>query len=98
MLFILRVINLLPFFNLVFLLLKDIKSAGRVLQRKYLALVIGIPRHSKGLISAPLAKVGILWHLELGHTIYYTVSKCCNMEIFYCKVSLGFAYLVLTLR
>ncbi|XP_020102939.1 RNA pseudouridine synthase 4, mitochondrial-like isoform X6 [Ananas comosus] len=35
----------------------DIKSASRVLQRKYLALVIGIPRHSKGLISAPLAKV-----------------------------------------
>uniref|UniRef100_J3LQB7 Pseudouridine synthase RsuA/RluA-like domain-containing protein n=1 Tax=Oryza brachyantha TaxID=4533 RepID=J3LQB7_ORYBR len=28
-----------------------------VLQRKYLALVIGTPRHPKGLLSAPLAKV-----------------------------------------
>ncbi|KQJ86875.1 hypothetical protein BRADI_4g08187v3 [Brachypodium distachyon] len=29
----------------------------QVLQRKYVALVIGTPRHSKGLLSAPLAKV-----------------------------------------
>ncbi|RCV05810.1 hypothetical protein SETIT_1G112600v2 [Setaria italica] len=29
----------------------------QVLQRKYVALVIGRPRHSKGLLSAPLAKI-----------------------------------------
>ncbi|XP_072970326.1 RNA pseudouridine synthase 4, mitochondrial-like isoform X1 [Typha angustifolia] len=32
-------------------------GAPRVLQRKYLALVFGIPKHLKGLISAPLAKI-----------------------------------------
>ncbi|KAF0929259.1 hypothetical protein E2562_018780, partial [Oryza meyeriana var. granulata] len=31
----------------------------QVLQRKYVALVIGTPRHSKGLLSAPLAKVPV---------------------------------------
>lgn len=35
----------------------DIDNAGRVLQRKYWALVIGSPRRPKGLISAPLGKV-----------------------------------------
>ncbi|URD96632.1 RNA pseudouridylate synthase [Musa troglodytarum] len=35
----------------------DINVTQRPLQRKYLALVIGTPRHSKGLISAPLAKI-----------------------------------------
>ncbi|XP_026655976.1 RNA pseudouridine synthase 4, mitochondrial isoform X3 [Phoenix dactylifera] len=35
----------------------DIKTTRRTLQRKYLALVIGTPKHSKGLISAPLAKI-----------------------------------------
>ncbi|VAI30637.1 unnamed protein product [Triticum turgidum subsp. durum] len=30
----------------------------QVLQRKYVALVMGTPRHPKGLLSAPLAKVG----------------------------------------
>ncbi|XP_026655977.1 RNA pseudouridine synthase 4, mitochondrial isoform X4 [Phoenix dactylifera] len=32
-------------------------TTRRTLQRKYLALVIGTPKHSKGLISAPLAKI-----------------------------------------
>ncbi|KAF0921304.1 hypothetical protein E2562_003106 [Oryza meyeriana var. granulata] len=31
----------------------------QVLQRKYVALVIGTPRHPKGLLSAPLAKVPV---------------------------------------
>lgn len=35
----------------------DIETIHRVLQRKYWALVIGVPRNSRGLISAPLAKV-----------------------------------------
>ncbi|KQJ86877.1 hypothetical protein BRADI_4g08187v3 [Brachypodium distachyon] len=34
-----------------------VKGTQQVLQRKYVALVIGTPRHSKGLLSAPLAKV-----------------------------------------
>ncbi|WOL17473.1 RNA pseudouridine synthase 4, mitochondrial [Canna indica] len=35
----------------------DINDTQRPLQRKYLALVLGTPRHSRGLISAPLAKI-----------------------------------------
>ncbi|GJN40259.1 hypothetical protein PR202_gb29447 [Eleusine coracana subsp. coracana] len=36
----------------------------QVLQRKYVALVLGAPRHPRGLLSAPLAKVWYTW-LEL---------------------------------
>ncbi|KAJ3693308.1 hypothetical protein LUZ60_008788 [Juncus effusus] len=32
-------------------------SGSRILQRKYIALVIGVPKRTKGLISIPLAKV-----------------------------------------
>ncbi|KAF3435477.1 hypothetical protein FNV43_RR22566 [Rhamnella rubrinervis] len=35
----------------------DIDNDKRILQRRYWALVIGTPRHRKGLISAPLGKV-----------------------------------------
>jgi hypothetical protein len=34
-----------------------VKGTQQVLQRKYVALVMGRPRHPKGLLSAPLAKV-----------------------------------------
>ncbi|RLN35670.1 RNA pseudouridine synthase 4, mitochondrial-like [Panicum miliaceum] len=34
----------------------------QVLQRKYVALVMGRPRHPKGLLSAPLAKTGVACH------------------------------------
>ncbi|KAF9675859.1 hypothetical protein SADUNF_Sadunf09G0077300 [Salix dunnii] len=37
--------------------LKDVGNKRRILQRKYWALVIGSPRHLKGLISVPLGKV-----------------------------------------
>jgi hypothetical protein len=35
----------------------SVKGTQQVLQRKYVALVMGTPRHPKGLLSAPLAKV-----------------------------------------
>ncbi|KAH7575322.1 hypothetical protein ACOSQ2_005442 [Xanthoceras sorbifolium] len=35
----------------------DLDNEKRILQRRYWALVIGSPRHPKGLISAPLGKV-----------------------------------------
>ncbi|KAJ4841952.1 hypothetical protein Tsubulata_025671 [Turnera subulata] len=35
----------------------DVLGKKRILQRKYLALVLGRPRHPKGLVSAPLGKM-----------------------------------------
>ncbi|KAG1327159.1 putative RNA pseudouridine synthase 4, mitochondrial-like [Cocos nucifera] len=49
----------------------DIKTTCRALQRKYLALVIGTPKHSKGLIAAPLTKIV----LEDGKSERITIVK-----------------------
>ncbi|XP_077225205.1 pseudouridine synthase family protein [Tasmannia lanceolata] len=37
----------------------DVDDSEKVLQRRYLALVIGTPKRKRGLISAPLAKVAL---------------------------------------
>ncbi|GMH02843.1 hypothetical protein Nepgr_004682 [Nepenthes gracilis] len=37
----------------------DIAGRKRILQKRYLALVIGVPKHAKGLISAPLVEVKV---------------------------------------
>ncbi|KAI0488651.1 hypothetical protein KFK09_028490 [Dendrobium nobile] len=49
----------------------SIKNASRVLQRKYWALVIGTPKHSSGLLSAPIGKIV----LEDGKSERITVIK-----------------------
>lgn len=49
----LHVIHVLILILIYFML----KGTQQVLQRKYVALVMGTPRHPKGLLSAPLAKV-----------------------------------------
>lgn len=49
----LHVIHVLILILIYFML----KGTEQVLQRKYVALVMGTPRHPKGLLSAPLAKV-----------------------------------------
>lgn len=43
--------------DIAFLFWKDLESKKRILQKKYWALVIGCPRRSGGIISAPLGKV-----------------------------------------
>ena len=44
----------------IWFVLKVIKHAKGILQRRYLALVIGSPRQQEGLISVPLGKVRVL--------------------------------------
>ncbi|RVW61404.1 RNA pseudouridine synthase 4, mitochondrial [Vitis vinifera] len=51
----------------------DIDTKKRILQRRYWALVIGSPRRPRGLISAPLGKVGIFSILS---------SKDCKFPLF----------------
>lgn len=59
----------IPFF------LKDFESKKRILQKKYWALVIGCPRRSGGIISAPLGKVRrlILFLANLGNSMWKDV-------------------------
>uniref|UniRef100_A0A453KG24 Uncharacterized protein n=1 Tax=Aegilops tauschii subsp. strangulata TaxID=200361 RepID=A0A453KG24_AEGTS len=52
------VLNSAPYYILILILIYFmLKGTQQVLQRKYVALVMGTPRHPKGLLSAPLAKV-----------------------------------------
>ena len=52
------VLNSAPYYILILILIYVmLKGTQQVLQRKYVALVMGTPRHPKGLLSAPLAKV-----------------------------------------
>lgn len=45
--------------NFSLLCFKDFEDEEKILRKRYWALVIGSPRHPKGMISAPLRKVRI---------------------------------------
>lgn len=55
-----------------------VKGTQQVLQRKYVALVLGRPRHPKGLLSAPLAKVCRNIVATLLPFILLTILKCAQ--------------------
>jgi len=60
-----------------------VKGTQQVLQRKYVALVIGRPRHPKGLLSAPLAKVCmdiVTLSLLVLSFLNYRTEKCAQFS------------------
>ncbi|XP_057247880.1 RNA pseudouridine synthase 4, mitochondrial [Beta vulgaris subsp. vulgaris] len=57
---------------------REIDWGKKILQKRYLALVFGVPKQSKGLISVPLAKIlghqDEVWYLQFSHNGKYLAS------------------------
>ncbi|KMT01573.1 hypothetical protein BVRB_9g215690 isoform C [Beta vulgaris subsp. vulgaris] len=62
---------------------REIDWGKKILQKRYLALVFGVPKQSKGLISVPPAKIlghqDEVWYLQFFHNgCAYTTYHTCN--------------------